>query len=63
VISVIIVIGNTYYDILNTINNCGITLFSLDHYSMPYPDFVIVFGGVNSLLGYPPWQLKTTEIL
>ncbi|XP_065907535.1 dehydrodolichyl diphosphate synthase complex subunit nus1-like [Dysidea avara] len=34
-----------------------------DYFNMPNPDLVIVYGDVSSLLGYPPWQLKTTEIL
>ena len=45
------------------VQNYIIYLIILEEYNMPHPDFVIVFGGVNSLLGYPPWQLKTTEIL
>ena len=30
---------------------------------LPDPDLAIVFGGVNSTLGFPPWQIRLTEIL
>jgi len=31
--------------------------------SLPDPDLAIVFGGSSSTMGFPPWQLRLTEIL
>lgn len=28
----------------------------------PHPELLIIFGVTSSIYGYPPWQLKTTEI-
>ena len=37
--------------------------FPLATSGLPDPDLAIVFGGVNSTLGFPPWQMRLTEIL
>ena len=29
----------------------------------PDPELALVFGGVHSTLGFPPWQMRLTEIL
>ena len=37
-------------------------LFSSGSLGLPDPELVVVFGPICSTVGYPPWQLRLTEI-
>lgn len=37
-------------------------LSTTDMYGVPDPDMALVFGSICSTVGFPPWQLRLTEI-
>ncbi len=41
------------------VSACALSVVSIN---VPDPDLALVCGGTSSTLGFPPWQLRLTEI-